>query len=354
MNTKDEIVPSNSHSVRTRWSENDAKFLQATPNWRDAMRLAVRSGAELLKLLQLEGKILTSEKAARDFPVFVPHEFLQRMEIGNSDDPLLRQVLAINEETEQIAGFTTDAVHDADSLLAPGLLRKYSSRALAITTGACAIHCRYCFRRHYPYTESPRNLEQWIPTLNVLREHTEINEVIFSGGDPLTIVDTTLQELINYIANEFLHIKRLRIHTRLPIVIPQRVTEELLSSLVNTRLTSIMVVHVNHAQEIDGATSHALQQLAQAGIPLLNQTVLLRGVNDNVPALIQLSEALVDNRVMPYYLHQLDRVQGAAHFEVPLAKGMLMVEEMRKALPGYAVPRFVREVPGESSKQVLV
>jgi EF-P beta-lysylation protein EpmB len=267
-------------------------------------------------------------------------------------DPLLRQVLPLAEELIEQPGFAADAVNDAGALVSPGLLQKYSSRTLLITTGACAVHCRYCFRRHYPYSESPKSPDDWQPAIDRIAADPTIDEVILSGGDPLTLVDGHLAELSQRIAR-IAHVRRLRIHTRLPIVIPQRVTTELLDWLLGTRLTPVMVVHANHPQEIDDPTAAALSRLVDAGIPVLNQSVLLRGVNDNADALIGLSRRLVDLRVMPYYLHQLDRVSGAAHFEVPISRGLELIDAMRRALPGYAVPHYVQEVAGESHKQVL-
>jgi EF-P beta-lysylation protein EpmB len=223
---------------------------------------------------------------------------------------------------------------------------------LLITTGACAVHCRYCFRRHYPYSEGPRSIDDWQPAIDRLAADPSIDEVLLSGGDPLTLVDEQLAELARRLA-EIPHLRRLRIHTRLPIVIPQRVTSELLDWLSGTRLAPIMVVHANHPQEIDAATAGALTKLIDAGVPVLNQSVLLRGVNDHAEALIDLSRRLIDLRVMPYYLHQLDRVQGAAHFEVPISRGLELVAQMRAALPGYAVPRYVQEIAGDAHKRVL-
>ena len=271
---------------------------------------------------------------------------------GNPADPLLRQVLPLAEEVIPEPGFEADPVGDDSATLTPGLLQKYRSRALLITTGACAVHCRYCFRRHFPYSESPRSPDDWQPALDRIAEDPAIDEVLLSGGDPLTLVDSHLAELAKRIA-VIPHVKRLRIHTRLPIVIPQRVTDELIHWLCGTRLTPIVVVHANHPQEIDHAVAAALTKLIERGIPVLNQAVLLRGVNDSAEALIGLSRRLVDLRVMPYYLHQLDRVAGAAHFEVPISRGIELIDQLRRALPGYAVPRYVQEVAGEAHKRVL-
>jgi EF-P beta-lysylation protein EpmB len=243
-------------------------------------------------------------------------------------------------------------VDDAGARQTAGLLQKYRSRALLITTGACAVHCRYCFRREYPYSESPRSPADWQPAIDKLAADPSIDEAILSGGDPLTLVDSHLAALAERLAR-VKRLKRLRIHTRLPIMIPSRVTGELLAWLRGTRLTPIFVIHANHPQEIDESVAVALARLADAGIPLLNQAVLLRGINDNAEALIGLSRRLVDLRVLPYYLHQLDRVRGAAHFEVPISRGIELITAMRRALPGYAVPRYVQEVPGEEHKRVL-
>jgi EF-P beta-lysylation protein EpmB len=274
------------------------------------------------------------------------------MRYGDVDDPLLRQVLPLSEELQKVAGFSADPVGDAAAKLQPGVLQKYHGRALLITTGACAIHCRYCFRRHYPYSESPRSPEDWRPALAQIAADETIDEVILSGGDPLTLVDSHLAELAHQIA-DIAHVKRLRVHTRLPIIIPERVTDELLGWLRGTRLAPIMVVHANHAQELDEAVLAALARLVDAGIPVLNQAVFLRGVNDSFDALHGLCTALINARVMPYYLHQLDRVAGAAHFEVPLERGRALIAQLRAHLPGYAVPRFVAERPGEASKTLL-
>lgn len=291
-------------------------------------------------------------RAARDFPLFAPSGYIARMRPGEPGDPLLRQVLPLAAETADAPGFAADPVGDEAARLQPGLLRKYRGRVLMVTTGACAVHCRYCFRRHYPYSESPRSAEQWQPAIERLAADDSIDEVILSGGDPLTLTDDSLAELCERLA-EVRHLRRLRIHTRLPIVIPQRVTDALLDMLVRSRLTPIFVVHANHAQEIDAAVAASLSRLVDAGIPVLNQAVLLRGVNDDVESLAELCQRLVNLRVMPYYLHQLDRVAGAAHFEVPIARGLEIMAELRARLPGYAVPRYVQEVPGETNKRVL-
>jgi EF-P beta-lysylation protein EpmB len=317
------------------------------------MRLAVREPAQLLAALDLPAALLEpARQAAQLFPLFAPWPFISRMAKGDLADPLLRQVLPLSDESVHQPGFDDDPVGESTAVLVPGVLQKYAGRALLVATGACAVHCRYCFRRHYPYSESPRSPDDWQPALDRIAADPTFDEVILSGGDPLTLVDENLAELTRRIAR-ISHIKRLRIHTRLPIVIPQRVTAELLAWLQGTRLTPIMVVHANHPREIDEATAASLSRLTDAGIPVLNQSVLLRGVNDNARTLIDLSRRLVDLRVMPYYLHQLDRVAGAAHFEVPIPRGLELIEALRRALPGYAVPRYVQEFANELHKRVL-
>jgi EF-P beta-lysylation protein EpmB len=349
------IVASPRNPVRAG-SDPDAKTpirpLEAV-SWREALKLAIRSEAQLLEELALPHELLGPARlAAASFPLFVPREYVARMKKGDPNDPLLLQVLPLGAELTSPASFTADPVGDLAAAKSAGLLQKYHRRALLITTGACAIHCRYCFRRHFPYSEGPRSVEEWEPALEIIRGDASLDEVILSGGDPLTLVDEHLAELAQRLA-DIPHLKRLRIHTRLPIMIPQRVNEELISWLRGTRLAPIMVVHANHAQEIDEAIARALARLVDAGIPVLNQSVLLRGINDSAVALIDLSRRLVDLRVLPYYLHQLDRVQGAAHFEVPVSRGLELLEEIRQHLPGYAVPRYVQEIAGDLNKRVL-
>lgn len=322
--------------------------------WQSALKGAIRDPAELCRLLALpESFTQAALRASQGFPIFASREFVARIRPGDPTDPLLRQILPVDAELDAVPGFATDPVGDSAARLLPGLLHKYDRRVLLIVTGACAIHCRYCFRRHYPYEEAPRWPAAWQEVLDRLAEDPSIDEVILSGGDPLTVVDSQLAQLADRLA-AIPHVRRLRVHTRLPIVIPQRVTSSLLQWLRGTRLTPFVVVHANHAQEIDLEVAAALARLRDAGITLLNQTVLLRGVNDSVEALEDLSLRLVDLGVLPYYLHQLDRVAGAAHFEVSIARGRELVQALRDRLPGYAVPRYVIEQAGEPAKSVLL
>lgn len=323
------------------------------PRWQQLLRTAIRDPGELVAALGLPAEFEAKARAsAAQFPLFVPRGYLARMRSGDPHDPLLRQVLPVAAEHESVGGFAADPVGDAAATLTPGLLHKYSGRVLMVTTGTCAVHCRYCFRRHFPYAESPKSLDAWQPALTAISADASIHEVILSGGDPLTLVDTLLCRLAECLA-EIRHLRRLRIHSRLPIVIPERVDDAMLAWLKGNRLAPIMVVHVNHPAEIDATVAAALGRLVDAGVPVLNQAVLLKGVNDSADVLAELCERLVDLRVMPYYLHQLDRVAGAAHFEVPVAEGLRIVEQLRRRLPGYAVPKYVREVAGQTGKVPL-
>jgi EF-P beta-lysylation protein EpmB len=317
------------------------------------MRTAFRDPAELCEFLQLPAALVEpARRAAEQFGLFVPRPFAERIERGNPADPLLRQVLPIGEELAKVAGFSHDPVGDVAASLSPGFVHKYRGRVLLITTGACPVHCRYCFRRHYPYGDAPHSPAEWQPALDAIAGDDSIEEVILSGGDPLTLVDARLAWLAERLA-EIPHVARLRIHTRMLIMIPSRVTDGFIDWLTRTRLSPVVVIHANHANELDDAVAVALEKLSRAGVMLLNQAVLLRGVNDSADVLAELSRQLVACRVAPYYLHQLDRVAGAAHFEVSEATGMRLIEELRRTLPGYMVPRYVREVAGDTSKEVI-
>jgi L-lysine 2,3-aminomutase len=325
----------------------------AAEDWQDVLRHAIRDPVELCRILRLPRHFeAAAVEASRQFPLFVPRSYIARMRPGDVRDPLLRQVLPLQDESVDVAGFTRDPVGDMLSKKESGIIQKYHSRVLIITTGACGVHCRYCFRRHFPYSTVPRGPNDWSAWIAEIRRDTAIDEVILSGGDPLTLVDSQLARLAEMIAS-VPHVRRLRIHTRMPIVVPARVTRDLIEWFSGQRTTPVMVVHANHAQELDANVQQSMTALADAGVLLLNQSVLLRGVNDDAETLVELSRRLLDCRVMPYYLHQLDRVAGAAHFEVPVERGMALVEQMRTRLPGYAVPRYAREVAGEAAKQVL-
>lgn len=320
------------------------------PKWQRAMAQAITDPAELLTLLKLDSALLpAAEAAAKQFPLRVPLGFAARMRRGDPHDPLLRQVLPLGDELTATSGFVSDPVGDMASRVAPGVLHKYQGRALLIATGACGVHCRYCFRRHFPYGDETASFQQWRAALTALRADDSIREVILSGGDPLTLSERRLRELTDALQT-IPHIVRLRIHTRQPVVLPERVDAGLLTWLDSIRLQKVMVLHVNHAQEIDAQVQDVCAALRQANVTLLNQAVLLRGVNDTSAALAALSERLFAAGVLPYYLHLLDQVQGAAHFVVDAAQAAALMRELLTLLPGYLVPKLVRELAGHASK----
>lgn len=326
-------------------------------SWQSYLKSAIRDADELRLRLNLpksgkNGEGTREIAAVQSFPVFVPLPFFERIRPGDPLDPLLKQVMPVAAEDQQVPGFVADPLGESAATKQPGLLQKYHGRALLITSGACAINCRYCFRRHFPYQQSPKSIAQWESVIAQMASDPTIEEVILSGGDPLMLVDEVLAALIAKL-EEIPRLKRLRIHTRLPIMIPQRVTEPLLQMLSSTRLQTIMVLHSNHANELDEAVRVSLNELANGGTMLLNQSVLLAGVNDCVEVLTDLSQRLLDCRVLPYYLHKNDPIAGTAHFEVSVARGLELIAAMRTRLPGYAVPQFVQEVAGELSKTVL-
>jgi len=328
-------------------------LLRQVPDWQTALGQAITDPAELLEVLGLGPEWLPAARdAARAFPLRVPRGFVARMRRGDPADPLLRQVLPLAEERQIVEGFSPDPVGDLAAHKAPGVLHKYEGRVLLTATGACAIHCRYCFRRHFPYAEANASAEHWRAALDYIVAHPDVHEVILSGGDPLTLSDRRLAEFVRMV-DDVPHIKRLRLHTRLPVVLPERVTAELCAWLSGARPEAVVVIHVNHAQELDVATRAACARLADSGATLLNQSVLLRGVNDNVAVLAQLSEALFATGALPYYLHLLDHVQGAAHFDVSEADACQLMEGLNACLPGYLVPRLVREVPGARGKEFV-
>ena len=322
--------------------------------WRIELKRAIRDPVELCRRLNLPTSLgERGELAQGPFRTFCPEAFLSRIVPGDPDDPLLLQVLPRIDELEQTAEQSADPLNEKSFELAPGVLQKYAGRVLLIATGVCAIHCRYCFRRYFPYGEAPKSLQQWESALESIERDLEIQEVILSGGDPLMLVDSTLSELMKQI-DGIPHVKRIRIHTRLPIMIPQRINAALTNLFSKLRAKVVVVIHSNHAAEIDHQVADSLAAIRSSGAQLLNQSVLLRGVNDEVQTLVALSERLVDVGVVPYYLHELDPVFGTQHFQVPREKAISLVEKMRARVSGYLVPRLVVEEPGQLSKRVLV
>jgi EF-P beta-lysylation protein EpmB len=328
-----------------------AKRLPAQPSrWQQLWREAISDPRELLRLLGLEHRadeLLASSDSG--FSLRVPRGFVARMRHGDATDPLLLQVLPQAAELGEVPGFTRDAVGDLDARIGHGVLHKYEGRALLVATGSCAVHCRYCFRRHFPYADETAAASAWQIAIGHLRADPSIEEVILSGGDPLSLSTVKLSELTEALAR-IGHVRRLRIHTRLPIVLPDRIDAALVDWLAGIPLQRVIVLHANHANEIDAGVAAACADLRAAGATLLNQSVLLRGVNDDADALAALSERLIECGVLPYYLHQLDRVAGTAHFEVPDSKALALIGELAARLPGYLVPRLVREVAGAPAK----
>jgi EF-P beta-lysylation protein EpmB len=313
----------------------------------------VRDPRELLAMLGLESLAAgLSEEAAAGFPLRVPRAFIARMRHGDPADPLLRQVLPVLDEARVVPGFALDAVGDEAARRGGGVIHKYDGRALLVATGSCAVHCRYCFRRHFPYAAETAAAGGWREAVAAIGADTSIDEVILSGGDPLALATPKLAELTDALA-AIPHLRRLRIHTRLPIVLPERVDAPLLAWLRALPWPVAVVVHANHANEFDGAVDAAMAALRDAGATLLNQAVLLRGVNDSADALAELSGRAFAAGVLPYYLHQLDRVAGTAHFEVPDARARELHAALAARLSGYLVPRLVREVPGDTGKRPL-
>ncbi|MCE8020571.1 EF-P beta-lysylation protein EpmB [Halomonas sp. MCCC 1A11036] len=331
----------------------DVKPLSRPSAWQTQLSQAIRDPRELCRRLGLDDSWLPGAEAGHAlFEVRVPEAFLARMRYGDPHDPLLRQVLPLIAEGENVPGYVTDPLEEAEYTPGPGLIHKYAGRVLLIASPACAVNCRYCFRRHFPYSDNSPSRAQWERSLDTLRQDTSIHEAILSGGDPLAASDRQLAWLVEHL-EAIPHLKRLRLHTRLPVVIPERVDDALSGWLGATRLQKVMVLHINHAQEIDQAVVKACERLRSAGVALLNQSVLLRGVNDSVAALAQLSERLFEAGVLPYYLHVLDPVAGAAHFDVPDEEARELIAGLREVLPGFLLPRLVREIPGETSKTPL-
>ncbi|MGM1052240.1 MAG: EF-P beta-lysylation protein EpmB [Pseudomonadota bacterium] len=332
---------------------DEARPLAAPPPWQAQLAGAIRDPAELCRRLGLEDAWQPGAEAGHAlFEVRVPEAFLSRMRPNDPADPLLRQVLPLGEETLLFPGYVADPLEEATHTPAKGLIHKYAGRVLLITSPTCAVNCRYCFRRHFPYGDNSPSRAQWEATLDTLRDDPTIREAILSGGDPLAASDRQLAWLVERL-DAIPQLTRLRIHTRLPVVIPDRVDDALLEWLGATRLQRVVVLHINHANEIDNAVVEACERLKAAGVTLLNQGVLLRGVNDGVDALAALSERLFAAGVLPYYLHVLDPVAGAAHFDVPDDEARALVAGLRDMLPGFLVPRLVREIPGEGSKTPL-
>jgi len=332
---------------------NAVQTIKPSIDWQERWRQAIRDPLELLAMVGLKAAdIGVSPKALAQFPLRVPRGFVARMRYGDANDPLLRQVLPVDAEMQRVSGFSFDAVGDGAARTGEGVIQKYQGRALLVATGSCAIHCRYCFRRHFNYSQENAAKNGWRAALAHIAADSSIHEVILSGGDPLSLSAARLIELTDALA-KIKHIQRLRIHSRLPVVLPERIDSQLLHWLSSLPWPLALVIHANHANEFDETVDSALAQLRGTGAQLLNQTVLLRGINDTVATLAALSERSFAAGVVPYYLHQLDRVQGAAHFEVSDERAKALHAELAARLSGYLVPRLVREIAGDSGKRAL-
>jgi EF-P beta-lysylation protein EpmB len=318
-------------------------------HWQVELANAISSVDELVEELELV-HLKTELVQNPEFRLRVPRAFVRKMRKGNADDPLLKQVLPVHAETASSG--LADPVGDLNAMTVPGLLHKYQGRVLLVATGACAIHCRYCFRRHFPYASANARRNEWKQALAYLKAHVDISEVVLSGGDPLVLDNASLHKLLSAL-EEIPHIQWLRIHTRLPVVLPSRIDDGLLDILQGLRFTKTMVIHANHANEVMSDEFESLQRLASTGCTLLNQSVLLKGVNDSPTTLHNLSTRLYQAGVLPYYLHMLDPVRGALHFEVSQRRAIEILKTVKASLPGFLVPRLVREIPGEASKTAI-
>jgi len=319
-------------------------------SWKLQLSEAITEPAQLLEMLDLDtASCEFFSNTPQSFKLKAPLAYIKKMQPGNPADPLLLQVMTQSIELQQVDGFNKDPVGDLQANKTPGLLHKYHGRVLLITTAACAVHCRYCFRRHYPYSDLQAGRDQWHEAIGYIKNDTSIKEVILSGGDPLVLPDEKLDALLSRL-EAIPHLSRLRIHSRLPVVIPDRITTALINRLASSRFNIALVLHANHANEITEAEYHCLRKLQLAGVHLLNQAVLLKGINHRLEDQIELSEALYSCGVLPYYLHLLDPVQGAAHFDIPHEEALALIKQLQTRLPGFLIPKLVREIPGEASK----
>jgi EF-P beta-lysylation protein EpmB len=322
----------------------------AAPRWQQLLGEAISRPEELLRELQLDPALPWLDAAQlQNFTLRVPRGYVARMRKGDPQDPLFLQVWPQSLEARTTPGYQADVVGDLVKLKSGGVIHKYDGRALVISTGACAIHCRYCFRRHFPYGDNLASRDQWRETLRVIAEDPSIGEVILSGGDPLALSDDKLETFVAGLAG-IPTVRRLRVHTRLPVVLPERVDERMLAWLRRSPLQKVVVIHANHPREFDESVSQACRRLHAIGVTVLNQSVLLKGINDSADILAALSEELFRSGVLPYYLHEMDRVLGAGHFEVEEGKSQTIMRELNARLPGYLVPRLVREVAGAPGK----
>ncbi len=322
-------------------------------SWSQHLSQAITSLPKLINHLGLpESLIEQGTEADQSFKLLVPRPYLSRIEYGNPNDPLLLQILPSATEMQKVLGYNKDPLEEADHNPQKAIVHKYKRRLLVITTGTCAVNCRYCFRRHFPYGDNQLAQAEWQSVIEYLQVHPEVNEVILSGGDPLMMKDTLLADKVRQI-EALPQVKRLRIHSRLPVVIPARVTDDMIDWIRASRLDIIMVWHINHANEVDEELAQAALKLKQAGVTVLNQGVLLRGINDSVEAQVNLSEAVFSAGILPYYMFTLDPVEGAAHFDISVEDAQKLMGKVAAELPGYLVPKLAKEIPGKASKTVF-
>lgn len=321
-----------------------------TVKWREIQRKNFTKKHDLIQFLELEPKHLEAIIEMPHFPLNMPYRLAQKVTKNTLEDPILKQFLPLSEELIQKEGFLCDPVGDGPSRKCAKLLHKYQKRALLITTSACAMHCRYCFRRNFPYENQDKT---FLEELSLIKEDISIEEIILSGGDPLSLSDEVLGGLIKNL-EEIPHIKKIRFHSRFPIGIPERIDETFLNTLESCSKQIIFVIHCNHPKELDSDVLHALKKIQKLGIPVLNQAVFLKGINDDFETLKELLSTLTDHGILPYYLHQLDKAEGASHFEVPKEKGLSLLQELAACLPGYAIPKYVQEIAGKSSKTPIL
>ncbi|MAZ88798.1 MAG: EF-P beta-lysylation protein EpmB [Cellvibrionaceae bacterium] len=329
--------------------------IPATPlnSWQEELIQAIDNPRELLEVLHLPMTLLPAAEAASNlFGLKVPRPFVERMRKGDPNDPLLRQVLPLGDELKESEGYQVDPLQEQNTTADPGLVHKYKSRVLLIAAPNCAINCRYCFRRHFPYQDNNPARAEWLQTFATIAADDNINEVILSGGDPLANSDRQLQWMVDQLA-QIAHVKRLRIHTRLPIVIPQRITDATLRWLTSSRLQTIVVLHSNHPAELDDDVANSVKRLRAAHITVLNQAVLLKSVNDDLTTQVSLSERLFDIGALPYYLHLPDKVQATAHFDIQQSEAIALHQQMQSQLSGFLVPKLVKEEPGQSQKTLI-
>ncbi|MEX1013461.1 MAG: KamA family radical SAM protein [Waddliaceae bacterium] len=324
--------------------------LRESMKWQSILKSNFRDWKSLADFLQLNEEQTEKILKQSRFPLNLPRRLAEKIEKSTLDDPIFKQFVPMQNETVPSLKFVKEPVQDSQFCKSPKLLHKYEGRALILATSACAMHCRYCFRQNFPYESKVKGFEKEIEEV---RSNPTITEIILSGGDPLSLSNRALDLLFNDLSS-ISHLKRIRFHTRFPIGIPERIDDGFLKILEATKLQVWFVLHINHVNELDDEIFSYLKELQKKGVVLLNQAVLLKGINDTIDAQKALCESLVNQGILPYYLHQLDRVEGASHFEVPEEEGTILIKELTKQLPGYGIPKYVREIPGKQSKTPLL